>query len=61
MPKQERKLEEQEAELQKIEGFRLDFSTPDECRDYGELMAYAKKHGYKPGWAYYQARSRGML
>lgn len=61
MPKQERKLEEQAAELKKIEGFKLDFSSPDECKDYGELMAYAKKRGYKPGWAYYQARERGMI
>lgn len=60
-PKQERKLEEQAAELTKIEGFKLDFSTPDECRNYDELAAYAKKHGYKQYWAYCQARSRGML
>lgn len=60
-PKQERQLETASAELQKIEGFKLDFSSPDECKNYGELLAYAKKHGYKQGWAYYQARNRGML
>ena len=60
-PKQERQLETAQAELQKIEGFKLDFSTPDECKNYGELLAYANKHGYKKGWAYYQARNRGMI
>lgn len=60
-PKQERQLETAQAELERIEGFRLDFSTPDECKNYSELVAYAKKHGYKQGWAYYQARNRGML
>lgn len=60
-PKQERQLETASTELQKIEGFKLDFSSPDECKNYGELLAYAKKHGYKQGWAYYQARNRGML
>lgn len=60
-PKQEHQLETASAELQKIEGFKLDFSSPDECKSYGELVAYAKKHGYKQGLAYYQARNRGML
>ena len=60
-PKQEHQLETASAELQKIEGFKLDFSSPEECKNYGELVAYAKKHGYKQGWAYYQARNRGML
>ncbi len=60
-PKQDRQLETAQAELQKIEGFKLDFSTPDECKDYSELLAYAKKKNYKPGWAYYQARNRGFI
>lgn len=60
-PKHERNLEEAEAELKKIEGFKLDFSTADECRNYSELVAYAKKKNYKPGWAYYQARQRGFI
>lgn len=60
-PKVERKPEEAQAELVKIEGFKLDFSTPDECKNYSELLAFARKHNYKKGWAYYQARQRGML
>lgn len=56
-----RDLEAVNAELQKIEGFVLDFKTPEECRSYPELMDYAKSHGYKPGWAYYQARKRGFI
>ena len=61
-PKKEREqIEQEEAELKKIEGFVLDFKTPEECNSYGELLDYAKKHGYKPGWAYYQAKERGLI
>ena len=61
-PNRERNLEEDaEAKLIKVEGFRLDLSTPDSCSSYEELLAYAVKHGYKRGWAYYQARRRGMI
>ncbi len=49
------------AKLIKVEGFRLDFSSPNDCRNYNDLLQYAKKHGYKPGWAYYQAKKRGMI
>lgn len=62
IPVKERKeIEQKEAVLEKIEGFRIDYSDPDSCKSYSELLLYAKKHGYKPGWAYYQARKRGML
>jgi len=61
-PKKEREqIEQEEAELKKIEGFVLDFKTPEECNSYGELLEYAEKHGYKKGWAYYQARERGLI
>ena len=49
------------AKLIKVEGFKLDFSTPDDCHSYADLLAYAKSHGYKTGWAYFQARKRGMI
>lgn len=62
MPKRERTLDTDEStELQKIDGFKLDFKTPDDCKDFKELAAYGKNHGYKPGWAYYRARERGLL
>ena len=53
--------EEKQAVLQKIEGFVLNYDSPDQCNTYQELIAYAKRKGYKPGWAYYQAKSKGML
>ena len=59
--KREADLEIVAAEMQKIEGFVLDFKTPEECRSYPELIDYAKQHGYKPGWAYYQAKKRGIV
>lgn len=60
-PKTERELDAANAELEKIEGFKLDFSTPNECKSYSELLAFARKRNYKPGWAYYQAKQRGMI
>lgn len=62
LPKRTRKLTtDEDAELIKVEGFHLDFETPDDCHTYDELLRYAKRRGYKPGWAYYQARLRGMI
>lgn len=59
--KERKQIEEKEAALEKIEGFRIDYSGPDSCKSYSELLLYAKKHGYKLGWAYYQAKKRGMI
>lgn len=61
-PKKEREIsEERFTALEKIEGFTLNFTTPDSCHSYAELREYAKRKGYKPGWAYYEARERGFL
>ncbi len=60
-PKKEHTIEQEQGELQKIEGFVLDFKTPEECQSYAELREYAAIHGYKPGWAFYQAKQRGMI
>lgn len=61
LAKKESVIEQEEAELKKIEGFVLDYKTPDECRSMDELREYAANHGYKPGWAFYQAKKRGIL
>ena len=37
------------------------YLSPNECQNVEELSEYAKFHGYKPGWVYYQQRSRGWL
>lgn len=61
-PTAERKLEtDSSVGLVKVEGFKLDFSSPADCHTYPELLQYAKSHGYKSGWAYYQARQRGLI
>lgn len=51
----------EETALEKITGFTISTKTPDECQSYKELLDYAQSHGYKSGWAYYQARNRGMM
>jgi superfamily II DNA or RNA helicase len=62
LPKSSREVEEEkQAVLQKIEGFTLNYDSPDQCNSYAELLSYAERKGYKPGWAYYQARNRGMI
>lgn len=61
-PKKEHTLDtEEDTKLEKITGFTLDFSSPDDCKNMQELQQYAKKHGYKPGWCYFQARQRGWI
>lgn len=60
-PKKIRQLKEAEVELVEIKGFHTDYSTPDDCRTYGELLEYARRAGYKKGWAYYQAKARGFI
>lgn len=60
-PKKIRQLQEADAELTEIKGFHIDYAKPDDCRSYGELLEYARKAGYKKGWAYYQAKARGFI
>lgn len=33
----------------------------DECNSIADLQNYARAHKYKPGWVYYQAKSRGWI
>ena len=35
--------------------------TVSELHSLKELQAYAKLHGYKPGWAWFQAKRRGLI
>lgn len=59
---QEEILEEKkEQELVRMERRMEQVSCPEECRSAKELFAYAKKKGYKSGWAYHQAKARGFL
>lgn len=41
--------------------FKLNFKKPEECKNVEELYELAKDNGYKPGWAYIQAKRLGML
>lgn len=33
----------------------------DELKSMSELVAYGKLHGYKPGWAYFMAKKKGIF
>ncbi len=39
----------------------LDFRSPDECTSLAELQAYGRNMGYKNGWAWFQAKARGLV
>lgn len=60
-PKKIKQMQEAEAELTEIKGFTIDYSKPDDCGSYAELLSLAEKKGYKKGWAYYQAKARGFI
>ena len=53
--------EKKEVAIQEIKSFKLDYRKPTDCKSYKELLAYGKARGYKPGWAYFQAKNRGLL
>lgn len=37
------------------------YLSAQECKNVEELSQFAKLHGYKPGWVYYQQKARGWL
>lgn len=51
----------QSYELQKITEFKVEYDDPRYCNSYEELLALAKKKGYKSGWAWHQAKARGFI
>lgn len=50
-------------ELKEIDkqSFTLDFRKPEDCSSMKELSELAKSRGYKPGWAYFQAKRLNIL
>lgn len=59
--KERREIEQTSGELHKIEGFKIRYDRPEDCKSYVELLEYAKRHGYKRGWAYHMAVKRGIF
>ena len=58
----ERIVEEKpETILEKVDGFVLRYDSPADCKSFAELAALGKRRGYKPGWAWHQAKSRGFI
>lgn len=37
------------------------YLSPKECQTVEELKIYARQHGYKQGWVYFQQKSRGWI
>lgn len=53
--------EKREAHLQRVTEIVTTYATPANCNTMQELYAYAKLHGFKPGWAWFQGKKRGLL
>lgn len=47
---------EENAELEEITNITLSFKKPEDCRSVKDLHQLAKSKGYKPGWAFHQAK-----
>lgn len=61
-PIKERTVEEiKDAALVKITEIVLDYQTVDDCSSMSELYAFAKKKGYKPGYAFMQGKRMGLI
>lgn len=57
---------DEKAKLQEVTDFKLEVNNlltkkPSELKTIGELKAYAKAKGYKPGWLYFQQKQRGWI
>ncbi|WP_419791392.1 DEAD/DEAH box helicase [Staphylococcus chromogenes] len=53
---------DESAELEEVgSSFVLEMRKPEDCKSVEELYELAKNLGYKPGWAYVQAKRLGML
>ena len=55
------KLEEVKRNYRERAAETIKGKTPNECRSLMELQAYAKQHNFKPGWAWIQAKKRGLV
>ena len=55
---------EQELQVIKAQQIHIDYIStkkPEELNSFRDLALYGKLHGYKPGWAYFQAKKRGFI
>lgn len=58
--------QKKEQELHKIKAQQIHINyistkKPEELNSFRDLALYGKLHGYKPGWAWYQAKKRGFI
>lgn len=55
---------EQELQIIKAQNIHIDYIStkkPEELNSFSDLALYGKLHGYKPGWAFFQAKRKGIL
>jgi len=59
--RRERIIDEVHGELEQIQGFSLNYKTPEDCNSMRELYEYAKSRNFKRGWAYYTGKAMGFI
>lgn len=55
---------EQELQTIKAQQIHIDYIStkkPEELTSFRDLALYGKMHNYKPGWAWYMAKKRGLI
>jgi superfamily II DNA or RNA helicase len=60
-PERKSPAEVKKAKLEQITEKVLNYVNPDACHNFTELAMYGKAKGYRPGWAYFQAKERGLI
>ena len=44
-----------------LERITANYVAPIQCTTMAQLQVFAKRRGFKPGWAYYEAKRRGLV
>ena len=60
-PERKSPAEVKKAKLEKITEKVMNYVNPDACQNFTELAEYGKAKGFRPGWAYFQAKKRGLI
>ncbi len=58
---EEEKEAKRQAIMQRTAENIANYTKPEQCRNFYELVEFGKKRGYKPGWAIFQAKRLHLM
>ncbi|MCI6189962.1 MAG: hypothetical protein MR691_08475 [Clostridium sp.] len=58
---EEEKEAKRQAIMQRTAENIANYTKPEQCRNFYELVEFGKKRGYKPGWAVFQAKRLHLM